>query len=368
MEPAPTVWSVTTPQHPVRIGRGILQSLSDFVPQNVATCAIIADQNVAELHADAVRKLLAGQWRVETFLVPPGERHKTRATKEALEDAMLAAGLGRDTVVIALGGGVTIDLAGFTAATFLRGVPWVALPTSLLAAVDAGVGGKTAVNTPAGKNLVGAFHAPAAVLIDLALLETLPLPEWQNGLAEMVKHAIIADKTYLDDLLLLWRRGELPEDIALGRAIHRSVQIKARVTAEDPRETNLRQVLNLGHTIGHAIERVSDYRIGHGFAVAIGISAATALAVEQVGFAAADRTTILAALRACDLPTTIPFDLPLDRIVAATHGDKKARRGTARYVLPVAIGAMARGPQGGYGIEVNDAVVLAALQQLRDEE
>jgi 3-dehydroquinate synthase len=363
---ANNIWTVDTPQYPIRIGRGVRERVAQFAPPNAARFALISDSNVCSLHCDSVREKLAPLGHVETLPFPAGEAAKTREMKADLEDRMLATGFGRDCVIVAVGGGVTLDLAGFVASTFMRGVPWISLPTSLLAAVDAGVGGKTGVNAPAGKNLIGAFYPPLAVLIDLNFLTTLPTIEMKNGLAEMVKHAVIADKLHLDELLATGRQMPRPDLSVLGRAIHRSVQIKAHIAGEDPYEQNLRQVLNLGHTIGHAVEKVSKFEIRHGLAVSIGIAVVTAMAVELGIFPEADRTQVIAVLKTLDLPTRVPHDLDEQAILESTRNDKKGRHGRTRYVLPAGIGKMAQNEDGGYGMEIDDALVLSTLRALKD--
>jgi 3-dehydroquinate synthase len=254
------------------------------------------------------------------------------------------------------------DLAGFVAATFMRGLPVVQVPTTLLAMVDASVGGKTAVDTPAGKNLVGAFHNPAAVVIDPALLATLPADVLRSGLAEMLKHGVIADASYFDQLLQF-----LPELATHGAAapgfaslIAGSVRIKAEVVAEDTREGGLRQILNFGHTIAHAIEKVQRYAMLHGEAVAMGMVAEARLA-EQIGLAGAGlATAVRGALTRAGLPTALPAGISIDAVIAETHGDKKARGGAARYALPRGIGEM-EAAEGRWSVPVPDEIVHAAL-------
>ena len=324
---------------------------------------LIADTTVAHWHGERLRVAL-GSEAVLTF--PAGEAAKTRAQWGALTDALLAQGCGRDTVLVALGGGVTGDLAGFVAATYLRGVPFVQCPTSLLAMIDAAIGGKSGVDTPAGKNLVGAIHHPGIVWIDPTFLDTLPLAARREGLAEAIKHAVIADATYLEWLLAamptLVDPAPIPHAIA-ATLVDRSVAIKADVVAADEREANRRQVLNLGHTIGHAIEQVSGYAIPHGAAVAIGMVAEARLAV-RLGLAAADvPDRIVAVLRAAGLPITCPPTLDRTAILAATRQDKKTRGGAVRYALPAAIGRMA-GAELGYGIPVEESVVLQTLTEM----
>lgn len=324
---------------------------------------LIADTTVAALHGDRVREVV-GAAALLTF--PAGEASKTRAAWAALTDQLLAQGAGRDTVIVALGGGVTGDLAGFVAATYLRGVPFVQCPTSLLAMIDAAIGGKCGVDTPAGKNLVGVIHHPGFVWIDPTFLDTLPLAQRREGLAEAIKHGVIADATYLDWLQAtmptLVGDAPLPREIAQ-TLVERSVAIKGEIVAADEREANRRQVLNFGHTIGHAIEQVSSYAITHGEAVAIGMVAEARLAV-RLGLADASLPSrISEVIRAAGLPITLPAPLDRRALVEATRQDKKARAGTVRYALPTAIGVMG-GAQLGYGIPVEDAEVLQSLTEM----
>ncbi|OYV65996.1 MAG: 3-dehydroquinate synthase, partial [Gemmatimonadetes bacterium 21-71-4] len=249
--------------------------------------AVVTDANVGPLYAERVREALAGQ-AVDVFTVPAGERHKTRETWAAVTDQMLDAGFGRDGAVIALGGGVVGDLAGFVAATFMRGVPLVQLPTSLLAMLDASIGGKTAVDTPAGKNLVGAFHHPSAVIADPAVLATLPVAQYRAGITEALKHGVIAEAAHFEAVAAtasaIGRRR--PDDRAISAIIARSVEIESAIVYGDYRESGRRKTLNFGHTIGHAIEHLSGYALLHGEAVAIGMCVEADIA-ERIGVAAA---------------------------------------------------------------------------------
>jgi 3-dehydroquinate synthase len=323
--------------------------------------AVISDESVAALHAETVLGQFADD-RTRLFTIPPGEQEKTRARWGALTDALVEWGAGRDTTVIALGGGVIGDLAGFVAATYMRGLPVVQVPTTLLAMVDASVGGKTAVDTPAGKNLVGAFHDPAAVIIDPELLVTLSGPQFRSGLAEMIKHGVIADRAYFDAMLqaLPELRAEGGRAGSLAVLIAGSVRIKADVVAEDTREGGLRQILNFGHTIAHAVEKLQHYEMLHGDAVAMGMVAeariAEAAGMANPGLAVAVRDAVVRA----GLPSTLPASLPLAAIVAETHGDKKSRGGSARYALPRQIGEM-DAAEGRWSVSVPDSLVLSAL-------
>ena len=328
--------------------------------------AVISDPNVAPLYVERVRASLAAaapDATMSLLLVPPGEDHKTRELWAHLTDELLASGAGRDTTIIALGGGVIGDLAGFVAATYMRGIPVVQLPTTLLAMVDASVGGKTGVDTPAGKNLVGAFHPPAAVVADPDTLATLPAPELRAGAAEMIKHGVIADAGYLAQVLELLPRLAADDTFippAIGAVIARSVEIKAEVVAADEREHGRRKILNFGHTLGHAVEKVSGYRLLHGEAVAIGMSLESEIA-ERIGVAVKGTATrVRSAVTAAGLPVVVPLGLDPAEILAATRSDKKARAGRVEYALPATIGAMA-GAERGWGIAVPDDVVMGVL-------
>jgi 3-dehydroquinate synthase len=321
--------------------------------------AIITDDVVGPLYASRVSASFDAH--VDVLTVPAGEHHKTRESWARLTDQLLAAGFGRDTTIIALGGGVVGDLAGFVAATFMRGIPVVQLPTTLLAMIDASVGGKTGVDTPAGKNLVGAFHPPSLVLSDPSVLTTLPAEQLRSGLAEAIKHGVIADERYFErtvaDLSALLSRPSGAEMLAL---IARSVEIKAAVVARDEREGGVRKTLNFGHTLGHAIESESGYRLLHGEAVAIGMVLESALA-ERIGIAEpATLRRVRDAVERAGLPSSLPEGMDADRVLAATRSDKKARRGMAEFALPRRVGAMA-GSETDWAVRVDDGDVLAVL-------
>lgn len=347
--------------YPVYCAHGVLNQLGSIVAQSAAAhrYAVISDETVAALHGARVVGLLpAGATGM--FTVPPGEQHKSRAQWAALTDALLDWGAGRDTTVVALGGGVVGDLAGFVAATFMRGIPVVQVPTTLLAMVDAAIGGKTAVDTPFGKNLVGAFHHPHAVVMDPELLETLQPPLMRAGLAEMIKHGVVADASYFAAVMeALPQIGE-PRSLALASLIAGSARIKTTIVAEDWREAGRRQVLNFGHTIGHAIEHALAYGISHGDAVAVGMLVEARIA-ELLGVAAAGlQAAIASAVSRAGLPTRLPAGVSIGALISATAGDKKVRSGMVRYSLPTEIGQMAEGG-GTWSLEVDEKTVASAL-------
>jgi 3-dehydroquinate synthase len=354
---------VALPTYRVIIGPGVVEQVGE-IARAVAPAhryAIITDSNVGPAHAAGVRAAFEAD-RARVFTVPAGEAHKTRETWAGLTDELLAAEFGRDSAIIALGGGVIGDLAGFVAATFMRGVPYVQVPTSLLAMVDASVGGKTAVDTAAGKNLVGAFHQPAAVIADTGMLGTLPHDQLRAGMAEAIKHGVITDAEYFasvarvaSDLKAVDVSGEAMLDL-----VARSVEIKAHVVARDEREGGVRKTLNFGHTIGHAIELCTGYSLLHGEAVAIGMVYESALA-ERIGVAQPGTAArVRGAVRGAGLPEVRPLPVSVDAILEAARGDKKARAGRVEYALPTRIGAMAAADRG-WSMPVSDAAVREVL-------
>lgn len=324
-------------RYPVRIGAGILADLPGFVAETVPDhrAVVISDASVA----DALPNPLPG---ADRLLFPAGEAHKTRETWGGLTDALLERGHDRRTVIVAMGGGVTTDLAGFVAATFLRGVPWIAVPTTTLAMIDAAVGGKTGVDTAAGKNLVGAFHPPAAVVADPATLATLPPRLYREGLAEAVKHAAILDAAY-GEWITAHAEAILARDAAaVDRLVRRSVELKAEVVSGDETEGGRRAILNAGHTVAHAIEQASGFTVPHGEAVAIGLMVETFHA-EAHGIAESLTTLRLREmLRALELPCAWPADVDAGTARRATRHDKKNRDGVVHAALLARIGAVAR--------------------------
>ena len=346
----------------VTIGAGLRQELGVLVAAAAPAhhYAVLTDDDVAPHYANAAIASLGRHGRTSLHRMRAGESHKTRETWSRLTDELLAAGCGRDTTIVALGGGVVGDVAGFVAATYMRGVPVVQCPTSLLAMIDASVGGKTGVDTVAGKNLVGAFHPPAAVLIDVETLRTLPVAHRRAGVAEAIKHGIVADAEYfarVESLIPAVLDGDAGATLEL---VARSVEIKATVVRADPRENGLRRILNFGHTLGHAIEQASGYALLHGEAVAVGMVLEARLA-ERIGVA--ERGTaqrVEQSVRAAGLPDARPDTLSPTVILEATRHDKKSRGGAVAYALPTRIGAMA-GAERDWAIEVGDTVVLEVL-------
>ena len=331
------------PNYPVIVEPGAMDRLPTLLGELAPAhkYALIADATVAGLHGDRVIGLLEGAGlEVSSFTFPAGEASKTRDTWARLTDHMLDAGFGRDSVVLALGGGVTGDMAGFVAASYMRGVPVVQLPTSLVAMIDASVGGKTGVDTHAGKNLVGAFHPPRLVLADPEVVATLPRAERAQGLVEAVKHGAILDLAYLDQLEHSMTRLLDAEPEPLRGAVTRSVELKAQVVSEDEREAGLRQILNFGHTLAHAIEAATSYAVPHGSAVGLGMILEARLG-EALGVTAAGTSDRLRqAIRSLGIPEQLPQGAAPSEIMSYLGADKKVRGGEARFVLLTELGVV----------------------------
>ena len=319
--------------YPVLIGRGNLARLGFHAREQGLgrRCVVITDANVAPLHgASATDSLRASGFEPELVVFPAGEASKSLSEAGRICDEMVAAGLDRRTFVVALGGGVVGDLAGFVAAIFFRGVPCVQVPTTVLAQVDSAIGGKTAVNTVKAKNLLGAFLPPCFVLVDVSLLDTLPKHICREGLAEVVKHAVIRDRRLFEHLTAL-RVGN--DDLL--PVVRRSLEIKAQVVSEDEFELKgLRALLNFGHTIGHAIEQAAGYGgLLHGEAVSLGMVAATRLSVEKAGLSEPECARIISLLAQFHLPTTLPGTIATEAVIESMAHDKKFEEGRVRFVL-----------------------------------
>jgi 3-dehydroquinate synthase len=324
------------------VGEGILSTAGDLLKGAgiKGKVAVITNPTVAQLYLDPVHDALQGSgFEVIPVLVPDGEEYKTLSTLSTIFDRLINERFERQSCVVALGGGVVGDIAGFAAATYLRGTPFVQIPTTLLAQVDSSVGGKTGINHPRGKNLIGAFYQPRAVIIDVALLSSLPRRELLAGLAEVIKYGIIEDpllfgrlEEKLDRLVALDRR-------LLTEVIATSCAIKARVIEKDEREDDHRAVLNFGHTVGHALEAATHYqKFLHGEAVAIGMAKAAAIAYQQ-GFC--DTITlgrIIKLIKMAGLPTEIPEEVSTQSLVEAMELDKKSAHGKVRFVMCTGIG------------------------------
>jgi len=321
----------------VHIGAGILSQLgrlaSELGSELGKRCAVVTDSNVAPLYSESVLTSLKAAGYLPTLItVPAGEASKALPVVERVCDEMIAAGLDRKSWVVALGGGVVGDLAGFVAAIYYRGVPFVQIPTTVISQVDSAVGGKTGVNATHGKNLIGAFHQPRLVLADVTTLQTLPPREFNEGVAEIIKHAAIRDRSLLEAIYVPNLQFEAA---ALTQVIRRNVEIKAAIVAEDEHETKgLRALLNFGHTVGHGIENAAGYgRFLHGEALSLGLLAACRLSVLKAGLAPEEGQLLLDALARFHLPLQLPEDISTESLMVALLKDKKFAQGQVRFVL-----------------------------------
>lgn len=330
--------------YPIQIGHGVLAGIPGRLrdlnfPKRIA---LITNPTVAALYAGGIVESLQGAgYHIETITIPDGEEFKTLSTVSTVYDRLLQHGLDRGCGLIALGGGVVGDLAGFVAATFLRGIPFVQVPTTLLSQVDSSVGGKTGVNHPLGKNLIGAFYQPQLVIIDLVTLRTLEQRDYSSGLAEVVKYGMISDAGLFASLVESADAIKRQEPEALIAVIRKSCQIKADIVERDERESGVRAYLNFGHTYGHAVETLAGYgAYRHGEAVAIGMVVAARMARNRGWCSPADVKALVDLLRCFDLPVDPPA-LPLADCLDAMARDKKVKDGVLRMVLNRGIGACA---------------------------
>jgi 3-dehydroquinate synthase len=345
--------------YPVYVEPGAISQLPALVRRHLPgrRVAMLLDETVLQLYRSG--RLGRAEWTGETLTFPAGEQSKSRDSWARLTDALLERGFGRDSGIIALGGGVTGDLAGFVAATYMRGLPYVQVPTTLLAMLDASVGGKTGVDTAKGKNLVGSFHPPAAVIADPLALGSLPERDYRAGLAEAVKHGLIADRDYFEWMETHASELTRRDPGALTRLIRRSVEIKAEVVSHDERESGRRAILNAGHTVAHALEQVSNYRLPHGEAVAVGLVLECELA-EQLGLAGSGlRQRVSQLLTGLGLPDRVPTGIDPAALLRSMLGDKKNREGQIHFALPAALGRMHR--QNGWTTAVPETAIQRVL-------
>lgn len=356
------VWvRLGTRSYPVTVRPGCLAMVAGAVRDEIgaSSAAVVSGRGIVARYAAAVADaIVATGLAVHRITIASGERAKTLRTVETICREMADARMDRRAVVVAVGGGVVGDIAGFAAAIYMRGIEVIHAPTTLLAQVDASVGGKTGVDLPSGKNLIGAFHQPRAVFADPAALSTLPAREMRCGLAEIIKHGLIRDHAYLDMVLREMPRLVRRDPEALTRAVLGSCRIKADVVMADETEQGVRAVLNFGHTVGHALESLGGYRsLRHGEAVAIGMAAACRIG-EELGVTSPNVTeTVIAALRDARLPHAIPGAYAVDTIVDAMATDKKSDRGKQRFVLLREVG------HAEAGFEVPAAALRQALRR-----
>lgn len=349
--------SSATGAYSVHLGGGVSRLLAEEVKKVAPSCrcALITDETVGLLWGSQVADSLAGSGIGATVLtVPTGEAHKTRESWAMLTDSALKVGLGRDACIVSLGGGVVGDLAGFVAATYMRGVPIIHLPTTTLAIIDASVGGKTGVDHSEGKNLIGAFHPPAAVLADPDFLETLNIARRAEGFAEAVKHGVILDVDYAVWLAQNAKQLLATEPETFTHAVARSVEMKAGIVREDEFEAGRRQILNYGHTVGHALEAASGYTLPHGHAVATGMVLEAHIG-EKLGVTKAGTAQQIAQMvDAFGLPTKYKPAASCEAIVKLMSYDKKARAGTVHIVLLEETGRVTATEGGAVPVAASD--------------
>ena len=343
----------------------LIEDLKNGLVGKIKKFAVITDSTVKELYADHIVTLLqeAG-YQAREFVFAAGETSKTRKTKEEVEDAMLEAGFRRDCCIIAVGGGVVTDLSGFLAGTYGRGVPFINYATTLLAAADASVGGKTAVDTPLATNLIGLFNQPEKVYLDIAAWKTLPQRQLSSGMAETIKHACMADKEMFEFL------EKHMEDIFAGDReaceyiAKKNCQIKYAVVMKDEKEQGLREILNLGHTVGRAIETVSDYRLLHGQAVSIGLVAQAELGMKLGFLSAGQKDRICKLLEKAGLPVSIPEYIDKEALVRKLYTDKKVRNGKLRMVFMDGIGKIRTFGKDVYARETAENEIRDVIMKL----
>lgn len=358
----------------IEIGQNLFKCLisdikNKLVP-NVSNYAIITDSNVRKLYGNSLyEKMKESGIPVEIFDFPAGENNKTRETKSNLEDQLLKSCFGRDSCIIALGGGAVTDLAGFLAGTFGRGVPYINYATTLLAATDASVGGKTAVNTPVGTNLIGIFHQPVKVYIDVSMWSTLPKREIKSGLAETIIHACLADYdffVYLENNIdkLIYNNELILTPEVCEFISWKNCDIKLKIVMKDERESNYRQVLNLGHTGGRAIEALSEYKLLHGEAISIGMMIQVILALKLNMLTLEDAKRIVKLFNKAGLPTSIPIELKNEDLIERMFMDKKRRNGQICFVLQEGIGKIKQHQDDSYSLPINEELILEVLNEI----
>lgn len=353
----------------IEIGFGLtgqlIADLQSGLAGGIKKFAVVTDSNVKPLYADKIYDgLVEAGYSADIITFEAGEKSKTRQTKEFIEDTMLAKGYRRDCCIIAVGGGVVTDVAGFAAGTYGRGIPFINYATTLLAAADASIGGKTAVDTPLATNLIGLFNQPRKVYIDIAAWKTLPPREIYSGMAETIKHACLADSDFFDYLEKNTERILNIDPEACEYIAKRNCEIKYRVVMKDERESGLREVLNLGHTVGRAIETVSGYRLLHGEAVAIGLVAQARLAKKR-GYMSEDEAERVTNLIArAKLPTEIPDYIDRKELVQKLYTDKKVKDGCIRFVLEKGIGDVVCFGDNVYSTPVSEYEAAEIIEEM----
>jgi 3-dehydroquinate synthase len=326
----------TIHSYEIHIGEEILDRMGMILARSgwARRYVLVTDTRIDALHGHKVQSALEKcDLRVDRITVKPGEASKEIGTVLAVTEKLTDLGADRQTALVALGGGVIGDLAGFAASIYMRGIPVIQVPTTLLAQVDSSIGGKTGVDTAAGKNLLGTFHQPKGVFIDVAFLRTLPDEPFRSGLAEVIKYGVIEAPELLDDLETAAMAGALRETAFLERIISAACRIKKGIVELDERDLGVRRILNFGHTVGHAVEAASGYALSHGESVAIGMVAAARISERLHGLSAADASRIADLIRAVGLPDRIPSEMDLEDVLSRLSLDKKKEGGTIHFVM-----------------------------------
>lgn len=360
---------VVDDSYDIEIGRNLQNTLIDDLKNGlvgkIRKFAVITDSTVYGLYGEEFLKLLKDSgFEAEIFVFPAGEKSKTRETKAFVEDSMLAKGLRRDCCVIALGGGVVTDLSGFVAGTYGRGVPFINYATTLLSAADASVGGKTAVDTPLATNLIGLFNQPKKVYIDIETWKTLPERELSSGLSETIKHACLGDGEMFEFLEENIEKILECDGVSCEYIAQRNCAVKYRVVMQDERESGLREILNLGHTVGRAIETVSDYRLLHGEALSIGMVAQVKLG-EKLGFISKENAQrVIRLYERAKLPVKIPGYIDKKELVKKLYTDKKVRNGKLRFVFQKEIGQVVQFGENSYAKEISEFEIAEIIKDM----
>ena len=349
------------------VGSSILNELAGFVKKNHLgkKVAVVIDENTANLHKKRIGNILESLNPV-FIIVPSGESSKSREMKEKIESNLLDNKFGRDSIIIAIGGGVIGDLGGFVASTFNRGVPIIHVPTTMLAMVDSSIGGKTGINTKHGKNLVGTIHQPCAVFADMDFLETLPDEEFRNGLAEVIKMSIIRDKGFFESLEKNNEKILARDKKILQNLIKRNIELKKEIVEEDADEKGLREILNFGHTFGHALEACSGYKIKHGFAVIQGMIVESKISAAENKLSQNDEERIRKLIKSFGFPLSISHGIETSKMLELMKSDKKSRNGKPRFVMIDAIGK-AKSKNNNFSFEVDLNSIGAAIEKCKKE-
>ncbi|MFH0874315.1 MAG: 3-dehydroquinate synthase [archaeon] len=349
-------------KYPIIVGNSAASLIKDFIKKNHKNkrIVLITDDSVKKLYETKILEIIKSN-NICLISIPAGESSKSRETKQKIEDQLLEKKYGRDTLIIALGGGVIGDLAGFVASTYYRGIPIIHIPTTLLAMVDSSIGGKTGIDTKYGKNLIGTIHQPEAVFADLNFLDSLPEEEFLNGLAEIIKIAITLDKELFSFIEKNNKQISAKEKEVLLHIIKRSIELKKDIVEKDVEESGLRQIINFGHTFGHALEAYSQYKIKHGYGVSLGISVEAKIAVLTGDLKKEREKRIISLLKSFNLPTKINSAVDSNKIIKIMEADKKATNQKPRFIILKEIGRI-KTNDTAFSFEVSGDIIKKAIK------